>query len=111
MKFEVFQSDKSGDYYFRLKAKNGQIILSSQGYKSKAGCLNGVDSVKRNCMDDKCFDRKEAANGKYHFNLKSTNGQIVGKSQMYASNSGMENGINSVRNNAPDAILDDLSAG
>lgn len=46
-KFEVY-TDKAGEYRFRLKAKNGQIIAVSEGYKAKASCLNGVDSVKRN---------------------------------------------------------------
>ena len=46
-KFEVY-TDKAGEYLFRLKARNGQIIAVSEGYKAKASCLNGVDSVKRN---------------------------------------------------------------
>ena len=49
-KFEVYQ-DKSGDYRFRLKASNGQIIATGQSYKSKKSCLNGIESVKKNSMD------------------------------------------------------------
>lgn len=49
-KFEVYQ-DKAGEYRFRLKATNGQIIAVGEGYKAKAGCLNGVDSVKKNAPD------------------------------------------------------------
>ncbi|MCB0845036.1 MAG: YegP family protein [Bacteroidetes bacterium] len=108
--FEIYQSEKSKDYYFRLKAKNGQIILSSQGYSSKSSCENGVESVRKNSADDGRFERKEAANGKHHFNLKASNGQIIGSSQMYASKDGMENGIKSVQNNAPDAEVKDLTA-
>lgn len=47
-KFEVF-TDKKGEYRFRLKAKNGQIIATSEGYKQRASCLNGIESVKKNC--------------------------------------------------------------
>lgn len=49
-KFEVYQ-DKAGEFRFRLKAVNGQIIATGEGYKSKAGCLNGIDSIKRNAPD------------------------------------------------------------
>jgi len=49
-KFEVYL-DKSGEYRFRLKARNGEIIAVSEGYKAKAGCLNGIESVKKNAPD------------------------------------------------------------
>ena len=49
-KFELYQ-DKAGEYRFRLKARNGEIIAVSEGYKAKASCLNGIDSVKKNAAD------------------------------------------------------------
>ena len=49
-KFEMY-IDKAGEYRFRLKATNGQTIATSEGYGAKAGCLNGIDSVKRNAPD------------------------------------------------------------
>ena len=49
-KFEMYE-DKAGEYRFRLKAVNGQIIATGEGYKAKAGCLNGIDSVRRNAPD------------------------------------------------------------
>lgn len=73
--FEVFQSEKNNKFYFNLKAKNGQIILSSQGYADKGGAMNGIESCKKNAPDDSKFERKTAANGKFHFNLKAGNGQ------------------------------------
>lgn len=109
MKFEIFKSEGNDKFYFRLKAKNGQIILSSQGYAAKASAKNGIESVKKNCGDNDCYERKEAKNGKFHFNLCSTNKQVVGSSQMYASKAGMENGIESVKTNAPEASVDDLT--
>lgn len=109
MKFEIFKSDSNDKFYFRLKAKNGQIILSSQGYTAKPGCKNGIESVKKNAGVDECYERKEAANGKFHFNLLAMNKQVIGKSQMYASKAGMENGIESVKTNAPEATVEDLS--
>jgi len=101
-KFEMKTRD-NGDWQFNLKADNGQVILTSQGYNSKDGCVNGIDSVKKNCGDDNSFERKEANNGKVFFNLKAGNGQIIGSSQMYADASGRDNGIESVRKNAPNA--------
>lgn len=49
-KFEVY-ADKAGEYRFRLKATNGQVIAVSEGYKAKASCLNGIESVKKNAAD------------------------------------------------------------
>ncbi len=49
-KFEVY-TDKGGEYRFRLKARNGEIIATSEGYKQKASCLNGIESVKKNAPD------------------------------------------------------------
>ena len=49
-KFEVY-ADKAGEFRFRLKAKNGEIIATSEGYKAKASCLNGIASVKKNAPD------------------------------------------------------------
>lgn len=77
-------------------------------YASKASAMNGIESVKKNCGDDNCWERKTAKNGKFHFNLKSTNGQIVGSSQMYAGESGMENGIESIKKNALGAEIKEV---
>ena len=49
-KFEVY-TDKAGEYRFRLKATNGQVIAVSEGYKALAGCMNGIESVKKNAVD------------------------------------------------------------
>ncbi len=110
MKFEIFQSEKNEKFYFRLVAGNGQIIMSSQAYASKAAANNGVLSVAENSTMAERYDRKVAANGKNFFSLKSGNGQIVGDSQMYASAEGMENGIKSVTEHAPIAPVVDLTA-
>jgi hypothetical protein len=105
-KFEI-KTDKAGKFRFNLKAGNGQVILSSEAYNSKSACDNGIESVRKNSADDGRFERKTAKNGKAYFNLKAANGQVIGASQMYASEASMENGIASVKNNAPDASVDD----
>lgn len=106
----VITTRKNGEYQFSLKAGNGQEILASEGYTTKAACLNGVESVKKNSQDDARFDRLESKNGKWYFNLKATNGQIIGTSEMYESASSRDNGIESVKKNAPDADVDDQTA-
>ena len=100
--FEI-KLDKAGEYRFNLLAGNGQVILSSEGYTRKEGCLKGVESVRRHSAEDRFFERCIGAQGTYHFNLKAANGEVVGTSQQYADLSGMENGIRSVRLHAPDA--------
>ena len=67
--------------------------------------MNGIESVRKNSQDDSKFDRKISSNGKHYFNLKASNGQVIGTSEMYESSSGMENGIASVKTNAPNASV------
>ena len=101
----VTKTGKDGQYYFNLKADNGQIILSSEGYTTASARQNGIDSVKTNAKDDNKYDRLTSSNGKYYFNLKAGNGQVIGKSEMYESASGRDNGIESVKSNAPGATV------
>ncbi|MFD2100630.1 YegP family protein [Flagellimonas iocasae] len=108
-KFEI-KKDKSGQFRFNLKAGNGQVILSSEAYTTKSACENGIESVRKNSQDDGKFERKTAKDGSPYFNLKATNGQVIGASEMYSSTSAMENGVASVKKNAPDASVDDISS-
>jgi len=103
----VISKRKNGEFQFNLLAGNGEIILTSEGYASKPSCLNGVKSVMKNAGEVKRFESKVAKNGKFHFNLKATNGQVIGSSEMYDSQSTCENGITSVKKNAVDAKIDD----
>lgn len=105
-KFECYK-DKAGEFRFRLKAGNGETILSSEGYSSKASCTNGIQSVQKNCTDEECFEKKTTSSGKFRFNLKASNGQVIGTSQNYSSESGCDNGMKSVGRSAPGAAIDD----
>ena len=108
-KFEIFK-DKRGETRFRLKSGNGQIILASEGYKRKASCMNGVESVRKNSQSDDRFERKDTKSGKFMFNLRARNGQVVGTSETYESAKSRNNGIASVAKNAPGAKVDDQTA-
>lgn len=100
---------KNDEFQFVLKAGNGQIILASEGYSTKAACENGIESVRKNSQVDERFDKLEAKNGKPYFNLKASNGQIIGTSEMYESIAARDNGIESVKKNAPVAdVKEDL---
>ncbi|MBK9507479.1 MAG: YegP family protein [Bacteroidetes bacterium] len=90
----------NGEYQFKLTANNGQVILVSEGYLTKRACENGIQSVIKNSQIDTNFLRKTSSNGYYYFNLRSVNGEIIGTSEMYASESGRESGIFSVKQNA-----------
>lgn len=99
----IIKTAKDGQKYFNLKAGNGQIILSSEMYTTLAACKNGIESVKKNAPDESKFELTQSESGKFHFNLKAANHQIIGSSQMYASEDGAKNGIASVMQNAPEA--------
>jgi uncharacterized protein YegP (UPF0339 family) len=107
-KFELYK-DKAGEFRFRLKAGNGETILASEGYKARASAENGIASVRKNSQDDGRFDRKESSSGKPMFNLKASNGQVIGTSELYSSASSRDNGIESVKKNAPGAEVVDLT--
>jgi len=110
MPFEIFQSEKTGKYYFRLKARNGEVILASHAYADKCGAKNGIESVINNAPNDDSFERKAAKDAFHYFTLKAANGQAIGNSEMYKHKSSMENGIASVKKNATlDAKIKDLT--
>ena len=105
----VITKRTNGEFQFNLKAGNNQTILSSEGYSTKANCENGIAAVRSNAKDDSKYDRKTSTNGKFYFNLKAGNGQIIGTSEMYESAEARDNGIESVKTNAPDATVEEQS--
>lgn len=103
-KFIVTKS-ANGEYRFKLNAGNGETILTSEGYTTRAACDNGIDSVKTNAPNDARYEKLTAKDGRDYFNLKAGNGQVIGTSQMYSSAAGRDNGIESVKKNAPEALV------
>ncbi|WP_409029378.1 YegP family protein [Gracilimonas sediminicola] len=108
-KFQIFKSSANQQYYFRLKAKNGENILSGEGYTSKKSCLNGIQSVKTNSPYDSRYEDRKSVNGQYYFNLKASNGEIIGTSEMYTTSSARDNGKAAVKRDAPGAGIEDLT--
>ena len=105
-KFELKKS-KNDKYFFSLLAGNGQTILGSEMYETKASALNGIESVKKNAPDDARYDRLTGKNDAPYFVLKAGNHQVIGNSQMYASETSRDNGIASCKTNGPTAATDD----
>lgn len=107
-KFQIFRSSVNFQYYYRLRAGNGEIVLTGEGYVTKQGCLNGIASVKQNAPYDSRYERKDSYNN-YTFNLKAANGEIIGRSENYTTGYARENGISSVKRDAPGAPIEDLA--
>ena len=110
--------EKNGKYNFRLKAGNGEIIATSQMYKSLKTCRAGIDSVRRNApaanLEDQTkegyqvqkhpkFEVYTDNSGEFRFRLKAKNGQNICASEGYTALKSCLNGIESVRKNAPES--------
>ena len=103
-KFEVF-SGANDQWYFRLKAPNGEVIVASEGYQTKQGALGGIESVKKNAEAEQ-FEVRESKAGQPYFVLKAKNNQVIGTSQMYKRQASCQKGIKSVIKYAPTADID-----
>ena len=104
-----FELSKSSNDQFRfvLKAGNGEIILKSDAYRDGAVGGNGIASVRTNSPLDERYEKKTATNGKFHFNLKAGNHQVIGTSQLYASEASRDKGIASVKTNGASETVKD----
>lgn len=104
-----FELDKSsnGQYKFVLKAGNGEIILTSELYITKSSAENGIASVQANGPLTERYDLKDSSNGKFYFNLRAANHQVIGTSQMYASKQSRDTGIASVKTNGTTTTIKD----
>ncbi|MBP5270094.1 MAG: YegP family protein [Clostridia bacterium] len=121
-KFVVKQT-KTG-FKFDLKAGNGEVICSSEVYKTEASCIKGLESVRRNCVgavEDQTVEGFETQKhpkfevyvdkaGEYRFRLKATNGQVIATGEGYKTKTSCLNGIDSIKRNAPEAKVEKIEA-
>lgn len=103
----VIRKSSNQQFYFNLRAANSQVILTSETYTTKASAQGGISAVQANAPLDSRYERKSTASGQHYFVLKASNGQTLGRSETYTTSAGMENGISSVKTNAPTATVDD----
>ncbi len=118
----IVKTTPSGAFRFNLLASNGQVIASSENYKTKVSCINGLESVKKNAAVAKTEDHtvdpvetkthpkfemyKDKA-GEFRFRLKARNGEVIATSEGYKAKVSCINGIESVINHAPEAEVVD----
>lgn len=95
-------------FKFVLKAPNSETILHSEIYESKAACERAIQAVKACAVDNDRYDHKTAASGSPYFNLKAGNGQIIGTSELYATEAARDRGIQTVKRYAPHAPVQDV---
>lgn len=107
-KFELKKSEK-GQFFFNLKAGNGEVVFTSQMYKSRESAEKGIASVQANAGAEARYERKTSTKGEPYFVLKAANGEVLGRSEMYSAPASMEKGIQSVMKNGPAAKVVDLS--
>lgn len=106
--YTLFKSEKSGEWYFNLKAGNHETILQSEGYAAKSSAENGISSVQKNGAQDTRYTRKDSAAGNFWFLLTASNGQTIGKSEMYPSEASRDKGIETVKTNASSTSVKEL---
>ena len=107
-KFRVFKSAANGQYYYHLQSRNGEKILSGEGYTTKQSCLNGIAAVRVNAPYDVRYERRNGFSN-YTFNLKAANGEVIGRSENYTTITARENGIEAVKRDAPTAPVEDTT--
>ena len=114
----------SGGYKFDLYASNGQTVAASEIYDTRAACLKGVESIRKcapfagleDLTEEKAptlphpkFQLFRDKAGQFRFRLKARNGKIIAVSEGYRTKAGCENGIDSVRKNAPEAEIEETA--
>lgn len=102
-RFEIFEAKRQ--FYFRLVAGNGEVVLQSQAYKQEAAAMNGAFSVSENGLHARSYDIREAADGGYYFAVKAKNGQVIGTSEVYSTRSNAVRGRDDVIALLPDAQI------
>ncbi|MCA9620443.1 MAG: DUF1508 domain-containing protein [Myxococcales bacterium] len=109
-RFELFEGH-DGQFYFSLLAGNGEKVLRSEGYTTKAAAKKGIQSVVENGKKAERYDILEAENGEFYFNLEAGNYQVIGTSELYTTKSSAERGAKTVRSLVETVSVDELLSG
>ena len=95
--YRYWRSEKDNLFYFQFVNKDGKVVVNSQGYKQKAGCENGIKSVIKHSATDKYYERLTTKGGKFYFNLRASNKEIVCTSTHKATKREMETAIRQLK--------------
>ncbi len=107
-KFELERSS-DGQFYFNLKAANGEVAVTSELYVGKSGATRGIEAVKQNAPEPQRFARLQSKSGEPYFVLKAANHEPIGTSEMYSSKAARDSGIEAVQRSASQATTLDLT--
>ncbi len=107
MKALLKKSSAAEPFSFSFVNDEGKMVLKSENYKAKDSASKGINSVKKNCVEDKRYVLKESTNGMYFFNVKSANGQVVATSAMFPSVEERTSAISHVKANVPDCAIEE----
>ncbi|MCP5415988.1 MAG: YegP family protein [Chromatiaceae bacterium] len=110
MQVVLKQSQAEEPYSFTFVNDQGQSVVKSENYKAKKSALGGIESVKKNCTNDDRYEMKESKNGKFFFNIKASNGQVVGTSALFASATERGKAIEELKSSAPGAAVTEQSS-
>lgn len=108
MKFELKQSDKNQEFYFTLRNEEGKAVITSEGYKQKASAKNGIESLKKNGAAGNIDLKVGETSGKPFFNVKATNGQVVGKSRVFVTTEERDAAVEELKSNVADAAVEEI---
>lgn len=106
--YEISKSN-NGQFRVALRSFNGELLLISENFKSKASAVNLVDSIAKNAINYDNFDIKETSNGKYYFDLKASNHQILATSKFYEDMASLTIGLELVKRNSLSNKIIDLT--
>mgnify|MGYP003594960966 CR=1 FL=1 len=106
--FELRKSE-NGEFHFALLNEQDKTVLRSEQYSTKAAAQNGIESVRKNAENAARYELKTGNSGKFYFNLKAANGQVIGTSVMYAEEKARNDAATFVKEHAAQAgVVEDL---
>lgn len=105
----IITTRTNGEFQFNLHAENDEIILTSEGYSNKGNCKNGIESVQQHASVDELYELNTSEDDQFYFNLKASNGQVIGTSEMYETEDARDQGLQAVKQLASEADIDDQS--
>ncbi len=103
MKVVIKKSEAQEPFTFSFINNDGTTLVRSENYAAKKSALNGIASVKKNCIEASRYEMKESKNGKFFFNIKASNGQIVATSALFATQDIRDAAISQMKSEAPKA--------
>lgn len=99
----------NGQFHFSVKANETETLMSSELYKTRQAAEAGIESVQANCGIESRYEKKSSSNGKFYFNLKAANHQVIGTSHMYSSEALRDSGIELLKANGATETIKDLT--